>query len=506
MKFTSPIRFDMDAPPLPAPPPPPAPARVVEAAGMNGLADEDAGWSRLSAQGTSANVRDLTPMSHERMQRLAEFLWQSNLLANRLIEIPLAYLLAEGVKLTCSNAKHQELLDQFWTDPINDFPSKLYPRARDLSLMGEQIYRVFENEVSGFVRCGYVDPRLVSEVVLDPDNPEQPIGVITKKDGRGRYKKYRVIVLGPDDELFSRRTAEIRAGFTDGDVFLFQVNKLATGSRGRSDMLGQIDWIDAYDEFLFGELDRSRFLRAFVWDLELTHGTDEQVKAKAATFRPPEPNSVYVHNAGEKLEAKQPELQGADMSAAARLFRTHVLGGSTVPEHWFSAGGDVNRATAGEMGEPAFKVMTARQTQLKQMLELLGRYVLARQPNAKPDWAKPDWKVTAVFPELVAKDITKFASALREVAATCALLVDRGLLTEERAVTMVADVAQRFGAEFDAKAELEAAREERRARKAEQGDDADAFTTPGMSQPGGRRAQAGGQPAPAGAGAGADEP
>lgn len=498
MKFdASPIRFDMEAPPLPGPP---RPARVIEAAGTNGLADEDAGWTRLSAQGTSANVRDLTPMSHERMQRLAEFLWQSNLLANRLIEIPLAYLLAEGVKLTCRSEKHQQLLNQFWADPINDWPSKLYPRARDLSLMGEQIYRVFENEYSGTVRLGYVDPRLVSEVVLDPDNPEQPIGVITKKDGRGRYKKYRVIVLGPDEELFSRRTVEIRAGFTDGDVFLFQVNKLATGSRGRSDMLGQIDWIDAYDEFLFGELDRSRFLRAFVWDLEVTNATDEQVKAKAATFKPPEPNSVYVHNQGEKLEAKQPELQGADMSAAARLFRNHVLAGATVPEHWFGGGGDVNRAAASEMGEPSFKVMTARQTQLKQMLELLGRYVLARQPDAKPDWANPDWQVTAVFPELVAKDITKFASALREVAATCALLVDRGLLTEERAVTMVADVAGRFGAEFDAKAELEAARAERKARKAEQGDDADAFTTPGMPPRGAAR----GQPAPAGASA--DEP
>ena len=31
------------------------------------------------------------------MQKLAEHLWQSNLLANRLVELPLAYLLAEGV-------------------------------------------------------------------------------------------------------------------------------------------------------------------------------------------------------------------------------------------------------------------------------------------------------------------------------------------------------------------------------------------------------------------------
>ncbi len=478
-----------------------ATGRVAEAAGMNGLADEEAGWTRLSAQGTSANVRDLTPMSHERMQRLSEFLWQSNLLANRLVEIPLAYLLAEGVKLTCKNEKHQKLLTEFWTDPINDWPGKLYPRARDLSIMGEQIYREFKNEYSGTVRFGYVDPRLVAEIVLDPDNPEQPIGVITKRDTKGRYKKYRVIVLGRDEELFSRRTAEIRQGFADGDVFLFQVNKLATGSRGRSDMLGQMDWLDAYDEFLFGELDRTRFLRAYVWDLEITNGTKEEIEAKSKTFKAPEPNSVYIHNGQEKLDAKQPKLEGVDMSATARLFRNHVLAGGTIPEHWFGGGGDVNRAAAAEMGDPTFKMMTARQTQLKLMLEKLGRYVLACQPDAKPDWSSDDWQVTAVFPELVSKDITKFASAMREVAATCTLLVDRGLLTEERAVGMVADVAARFGAEFDAKAELEAARNERKARKAEQAEDdeRDAFTTPGMPPPGNRR-----QAPPAAGGNGSD--
>ncbi len=498
----APIRFALPNAEAAAPPPP-APARVREAAGMNGLADEEAGWTRLSAQGSSANLRDLTPMSQERMQRLAEFLWQSNLLANRLIEIPLAYLLAEGVKLTCQNEKHQKLLTEFWTDPINDWPEKLYPRARDLAILGEQIYRAFENEHSGAVRFGYVDPRLVGSIVLDPDNPEQPIGVLTKRDSRGKYKKYRVIVLGPDEELFSRRTAEIRAGFTDGDVFLFQVNKLATGSRGRSDMLGQMDWLDGYDEFLFGELDRTRYLRSHVCDIEITNGTKEEIEARAKTQKPFEPNSVYIHNGGEKMDFKQPKLEGVDMSETARLFRNHVLAGGTIPEHWFGGGGDVNRAAAAEMGDPTFKLMTARQTQLKQMLEKLGRYVLARQPGAVPDWASPDWTVTVEFPELVSKDITKFAAALREVAATCSLLVDRGLLTEERAVGMVSNVAARFGAEFDAKAELAAAIAERKARKAEQ-DTGDAFTTPGM--PGRRLPQGQPQPgAPAPAPAGDDD-
>lgn len=490
MKLLDPIRAAarafVDSLPSRAEPPAaaPAPAPVRESAGINGLGDDESGWTRLTANGVgTSNTRDLTPMSHDRMQRLAEYLWQSNLLGNRLVEIPLAYLLAEGVKLQCADPDHQALLDRFWQDPINDWPLKLTARARDLSLLGEQCYAIFKNEASGHVRLGYVDPRQINEVVLDPDNAEQPIGVITKKDRKGRYQKFRVVVMGDDAELFTGRTAQIRAGFTDGEVFLFQVNKLATGSRGRSDLLGQIDWIDAYDEFLFGELDRARFMRAFVWDLNVKNGTPADIEARARSFKPPAPNSVFVHNDGEELSPKAVGLEADDSSAAARLFRNHVLAGATVPEHWFGGGGDVNRASAAEMGDPTFKMMTARQSQLKLLLECIGRYVLASQPQATPVWAEPKWKVTAVFPELVSKDLTKFASAMREVVVSVIMLVDKGLLTEERALKLVADVAARFGQEIDAAAEIVKARAERAQRKKDQADadEADAFTTPGAS-------------------------
>ena len=170
-----------------------------EAAGSQSSADEP-GWTRLSGMDGAGgyNRRDLTPLSQERMQRLAEWLWQSNLLANRLTELPLAYLLAEGVSISCKDAKHQKLLDAFWNDPINNWPAKLEARVRDLALTGEQCYITHVNEASGFVRIGYLEPRRIAHVVMDPDNPEQPIGVVTTRDDHGKYWKYRVVVLGED--------------------------------------------------------------------------------------------------------------------------------------------------------------------------------------------------------------------------------------------------------------------------------------------------------------------
>lgn len=468
---------------------------VREAAGSQS-ADEP-GYRRLTGDGIGGqNERDLSPLGQDRMQRLAEYLWQSNLLANRLVELPLAYLLAEGVSLQCVNDDHQKLLSAFWSDPINNWPLKLTPRVRALGLLGEQCYITHVNAHNGFVRLGYLDPRQIDKVITDPDNPEQPIGVITKKDTHGRYYKYRVVVLGDDADLFTERTQRIRAeDFPDGECLLYQLNKFPNGTRGRSDLLGQIDWLDAYDEFLFNELDRIGYLRAFVWDLELAGADDATVEKWQTKFKAPAPNSTFVHNDSMKLEPKTPTLQTADTSESARLLRNHVLGGSTTPEHWFGGGGDVNRAAAAEMGEPTFKVFSARQAFLKLMLEEIGRFVLwahARQHGITPDWASDEWQVTAVFPELVNRDVTKFAAAMQAVTQSVLLLIEAGLLTQEMGLKLVADVAQRFGQDFDAKTELEAAQTERRERRqAEQA--TDVFSLP----PDLRAAYMAGQPAPA---------
>lgn len=447
----------------------PSDMRITEAAGSQSATE--AGWTRLTGEGMGKqNERDLTPLAQERMQKIAEWLWQSNLLANRLVELPLAYLLAEGVTLQCKHEERQKKLNAFWNDPINNWPLKLPPRVRALGLLGEQCYICHVNEANGFVRLGYLNPRQIATVVMDPDNPEQPIGVVTKKDSKGRYNKYRVVILGEDEEHFTRRTAEIRASdFTDGDCLLYQVNKFPDGSRGRSDLLGQMDWLDAYDNFLFNELDRIEYLRSFVWDVTMTGSDPEAVKKYQQEFKPPAPNSTFVHNDSIELKAISPTLQAADTAESASLLRNHVLGGGTLPEHWFGGGGDVNRAVGAEMGEPTFKVLTSRQSMLKIMLEEIGRFVLwsGARGGEKPDWSSDEWKVTAVFPELQSKDVAKFAAAMQGVVTAVVQMIETGLLTEETGLKLIGDVAQRFGQAFDAKKELEDARKEHAQRKKE---------------------------------------
>lgn len=429
---------------------------VRESAAGQTIDDEEEGWRRL----TGDTDRDLAPITQRRAREVSAWLWQANLMANRIIELPLAYLLADGVKLEVNDEDAQAMLNRFWNDPINSMDLKLEKKVRELALFGEQCYPTFVNEHTGHVRLGYLDPALIETVVVDPDNPEQQIGIVTVKDRKGGARRYRVIVNGEEEELFSERTREIRASFTDGDAFYFNINSLSSGARGRPDLLASADWLDAYDDFLFGEVDRNRYLRAFVWDVTLKGANDDAVKQRAREIAPPSPNSVRVHNDSETWNAVTPDIKSGDTSESARLLRNHVLGGATLPEHWYGGGGDVNRSTGESMGDPAFKMMSMRQRTIKYMLEQIARFAIrqwAIKNQRSVDLGDGDLLPSAVFPEMIARDTTRYAAALQQVVVAAAMAVERGFISKKLALRMIAAVASQLGVEIDVDEALEEA-------------------------------------------------
>jgi len=451
------FRTASDTSPPPAPvPPPPQSARFGEAAGATVDNDDDE-WRRLTGDGQ----RDLAPMTHDRMQRLAHFLWETNLLANRLIELPVAYLLGQGVQLKVKNRDAQRALDRHWNDGLNAWPMKLPKRVRELGMFGEQCYPVFGNLLSGFVRIGYLDPAEIETVVTDPDNREQPIGIVTRKDKRGQARRYRVIVNVPETE-FAETAREIRKTMTSGDCFYFRVNDLSSATRGRSDLLAQMDWLDAYDMLLFGEVDRTAALRAYIWDVTLAGATEEEVKRRAKEFTPPRSGAVRVHNEAETWKAEAPTLNSGDVTQTARLIRNHMLGGATVPEHWYGGAEDVNKSTGASMTEPTERMLDMRQQVVGHILLCIATYVL------RAHWGALDKELTTrqetilgtlevSWPELTVKDTTRYAAALMQIVSACAQAIQEGLVTRATAVRLIAALAARLGVKIDVESELEAA-------------------------------------------------
>lgn len=433
---------------------------VREAKGVTIDVDED-GWRRLSGDVT----RDINPLTQQRQQDLAVYLWKTNPLAKQMVELPLAFLLAEGVRLTVPDEEAQGWLDDFWSDPINNMDIKLVKKARELALFGEQCWPVFVNELDGHVRLGYIDPGQIANVVLDPENAEQPIGIITKTRTGRPQKRYRVIVNG-DETCFSPEARRAREQFTDGACFYFTVNDLTNQARGASDLLAQMDWLDGYDQALWGELERWDSMRAFLWDITLKGATPEEVEKRAKTIAVPRSGGVRVHNDAEQWDAVTPDLKSVDGSSFARLFRNHLMGGAALPEHWYGGGGDVNRATAAEMDAPTLKTFTMRQTMLKYILVQLGSFVIRSRLKAlygsAPDQAADPavYRCRAEFPEMASEDISRYATALAQVVAAVASAIREQLVTRRTGVGIIALVAARLGLDIDADAELDAVRED----------------------------------------------
>lgn len=458
-------------------------ARMRESAGETIDPDEDQ-WRPL----TSDSTRDLSPMTQQKMQKIAHYLWEQNLLGNRLIELPVAYLLAEGVKLIVTDPDNQKTLDRFWKDPINEMDLKLTKKVREMSIFGEQCWPAFVNDHDGMVRLGYLDPVRIQTVVKDPDNPEQVIGIVTTKDKKGKARRYRSIING-DETVFTARTREIRQSFIDGDAFYFNINDLSSGTRGRSDLLAPADWLDEYDQFLFGEAERNRFLRAFIWDVTLKGATPEEVKRRAKEISAPSPGSVRVHNDSEEWSAETPDIKADDSTAAAGLIRNHVLGGATIPADWFAGTGRTSEAGSTEMSEPTFKTLSMRQRIWKHILESVGRYVLLKAHRSASDndidWADPKNTVQAVFPELSTKDTTKYAAALQQVVVACQQAIQYHLMSREYAVKLIAAVATRLGVDVDPAEELEKAEKEAKTTA-----ENDVFTAPATAKQDGAAAMA----------------
>ncbi len=201
-----------------------------------------------------------------------------------------------------------------------------------------------------------------------------------------------------------------------------------------------------------------------LWDVTLTGATQEQIDARRRDIHAPAANDVRVHNEGEIWRAVTADLKSYDASAAARLHRNHILSGvGAIPEHWSGGGGDVNRATAAEMGDPAHKQMAMRQQLWAEILRRVARYVIWRRLDplglSAPDPADPDPELEPAveWPEMVERDVTRHSTALQQTVAAVSVALGEGLLGAETAARLVATVAERLGIEIDPAAELRAA-------------------------------------------------
>lgn len=412
-------------------------------------------WRRLSDD----KERDLTPYNHDRVQEISYFLYTANPLAHRIVEITKDFIIGDGCSYQAdeqADEKVQQILDDFWNDSTNQFNLKQHQKALELGIFGEQYYPVFVNDIDGHVKLGYIDPSFVKCVITNPKNVEQPIEIKLKDTSENEGKTFKIIRENEDlksDEL----------GLLKGEVFYFAINKVSNATRGRSDLAPLIDWLDAYDQFLINRAERSALINAFVWDVTMTGKTDKELRNYMKQHStPPRPGSVRFHNEKVKWESVTPSLNADDATKEARMLKNFILGGAGLPEHWFADGGEANRATAAEMSEPILKRLKTRQNYFKYMLEYMGQFVIDQAIIAGQLKTDANTDFTVKMSDLSARDTKTLSTSLKEVVMSTTLAVQAGVMSKERATTLILLVAEGFGDKIDIKEELNKIEEETR--------------------------------------------
>ena len=141
------------------------------------------------------------------------------------------------------------------------------------------------NPQNGATTLGFIDSALVEYVIDDPDNSMKPVAVVLKKiRGEQKRRAYKIIDVSDNptgvsagrltglpvtDEEKEEYKFEYKLGDSfqpkefslsnqlraewRGSCFFFTVNNALSSNRGWSDLLPNLDWIDAHDQFLFSQ-------------------------------------------------------------------------------------------------------------------------------------------------------------------------------------------------------------------------------------------------------------
>lgn len=461
----------------------------------------------LYYRGLLHSSRDLPDYDHKRAVSLSYKLADYNPIARRVANISKTYVIGSGVSWAVYSddedeaskaraAKLEEVLRRFWDAPHNKMALKLPARIRALSITGEQCWSVAV-DAAGQVRVGYVDPDAIEATIPDPRNSERDAAVVLRaqKPG-GEPVVLKCVAIGEvvgqrgygrrmpaaEGETFS--FAGMGTGGGDltgvyaGSCFFWKVNGPPNARRGRPDVLAAIDWIDAHEQVLANDVDRTDFQTRFVADVTLTGADEQAVKKRTNEIakNPPKAGTVLVHNDSEAWAMLAPELRMQDAQAISDLLLSYVATGTDMPKLWLNGAMDVNRATASEMPEPTYMALEERQTFVQDMLAevlcfVLDQAEIAGAEGLARDALNPEpWPITVSMPELVRKDLNPAATALQSVVTAITTALEGHVIDRHTALEAMVLALQNFGVKCDLAAmegRIEAEREAAEEKAAE---------------------------------------
>jgi hypothetical protein len=405
---------------------------------------------RLASQ--SIYTRNLMPVQQQRMFEISYFMYDSSAMFKRLAQMDKGFLFSGPITISADDDVVQGVIDQFWDDPENCMALKFPEKAMWLSILGEQCWPVDVNPYNGFVKLRYVDPAIIKDIWVNPQNTEQLMQVEAMGLNGRPGNKYAIIRkdYNVNSKTYNRLV---------GDCFFFSINKPPNSARGRSDFMTLVDWIDSLERYGYNYLERAEVMLNFVWDITLKGMNADQIREWLRDNPPPEPGSQRAHNEQVTWAAVSPDLKAMDFKNGFEMGKEFIMGAAGRPDSWFGSGGKMYQTEADSALQGPVADMEMRQEYLKYVLRTVIGFVIDQaviHDKLTPAQAETDFTIT--MPEVSKKDVAKMGNTLPQVTSALSLAVSNKFIQRDTAIQLFCFIAGYLGYDVDPQAEIEAAK------------------------------------------------
>ncbi len=392
--------------------------------------EEDYLWRRLS---DSPYIKDVIPATFLEIHSQCYEAYNANPLAFSIIEMTTSFVLGEGLTVSASNARVQQVLDEFWHRPENRMDERIYSLCTELSLYGEQFLHFFVNEYDGSVTIRQIDPSLIDQIETDPEDVEKPL-----RYHRRPIRQTMSTATGDPVAFDPSEDTQGQWFAANSEVVHIAINKVSNAKRGKSDLATLLPWLRRYKDWLTDRVRINKYKAAFLWDVSLVGADKKAIDRKKMEYTyPPEPGSVIIHNEAEKWSAVEPHIQANDASADGRAIKLMIAAGSSIPEHYLADGDNGNRATAAEMSLPTLLKFKRRQRIVKYMLSLILDRVIREAQRAGRLGPRVDTSYEITFPEIDSGEHQTLAHSAYYLVQALTSAKAQGWISDETAMSML---------------------------------------------------------------------
>lgn len=369
-----------------------------------------------------AQVSDRYEYDRERLLNDALLAWRVNPQARRLVELTSQYVIGGGIAFSCEHKATAAFLKNFWEQPLNKLPLRVYEWCDELTRSGN-LFLLLSADAAGMTYVRVVPTLQVRAIHSRENDLDQETGYEVQGTSELETQTWPAYDLRTDSVDGTGRLAPV--------MLHYAVNRAAGCQWGESDLAPLLKWISRYASWLEDRARLNHFRTAFLYVVHGRYASEAERRARQSALNaaPPSPGSILVTDEGESWEVLNPQLDSDEAGTDGLALKKMLAAGAGIPLHFLAEPEGSTRTTAEAAGGPTYRRFEQRQQQFLWMLgDLLKTAVQRRSLIDGRVSSKAEIHLHA--PDISSRDNLSLASAANNMLPTLCELRNRSLIDD----------------------------------------------------------------------------